>query len=145
MSVSPDEIVEVFRLDERAAADLDERQFAFLDQAAEGGGADAAELLPGLGDRQEVPRVFLVAPPAQIEILLRPPGRSIIRTGGDGVGRSRSTASWTASLMRSRSAWASRSGASLIAAVADRRCVGMCCVLTTPKRETTCKAPYCRA
>jgi len=73
-AVSPQEVVEVFRLNKGAAANLDERQFAFLEQRVERGRADAAELLPGLGDRQEVPRVFLVAPPAQIEILLRASG-----------------------------------------------------------------------
>ena len=53
-----------------------------------------------------------------------PPRRSIARAGG-GVGCLRSTASWTASLIRSRSAWASRSAASLIGDVSDRRYVEM--------------------
>jgi hypothetical protein len=34
-TVSPQEIIEVFRLDEGAAADLNERQFASLDQRVE--------------------------------------------------------------------------------------------------------------
>ena len=44
-AVSPQEIIEVFRLDEGAAAGLNERQFASLDQRVERGGADAAQLL----------------------------------------------------------------------------------------------------
>src|ERR1700745_3666132 len=40
LSLSPEEIVEFFRLDERAAADLNERQFTSLDQHVERGGAD---------------------------------------------------------------------------------------------------------
>jgi len=57
-------------MDERAATDLNERQFAFVDQRVERGGADAAELVPGFGDRDEVPHVLLAAPRAQVEILI---------------------------------------------------------------------------
>jgi hypothetical protein len=70
ISPSADEVVEFFRLDERAAADLNERQFAFLDQRVERGGADAAQLLSGLVDRHEVPHMFLVAPRALVKIFL---------------------------------------------------------------------------
>jgi hypothetical protein len=44
-SLSPQEIIESVRLDERAAADLNERQFAFLGQRVDRGGADAAQLM----------------------------------------------------------------------------------------------------
>ena len=62
MSVSPDEVVEFFRLDEGAAADLRRRQFGFFDQLVERGPADAAKLMPRLGDRHKVPHMFLVIP-----------------------------------------------------------------------------------
>lgn len=61
-------------MDERAAANLNEREFAFVYQRVERGGAYAAEVVPGFGDWREVPHVLLVAPRAQIEIFLRAPG-----------------------------------------------------------------------
>jgi hypothetical protein len=54
----------------RAAADLNERQFALLDQRVKRAGADSAQLMPGFLDRHEVPHMFLVAPRAQIKIFL---------------------------------------------------------------------------
>jgi hypothetical protein len=50
-----------------------------------------------------------------------------------------------ASLITSRSAWASRSTAALIAAVSDRRCVQTCCVLTIPRRPASGTEPGCLA
>lgn len=65
ITISPEEIVKVFRVDKRAAADFYERELAVLDQRVERGGADAAELVvPGFLDRHEVPHMFLVAPRA---------------------------------------------------------------------------------
>jgi hypothetical protein len=63
--------------------------------------------------------------------------QALLRTG-----RSRSTAACTASSMRSRSAWASRSAASLISAVSFHQCVETCCDPRTPRRHATRTAPY---
>jgi hypothetical protein len=54
-SLSSDEIVDFFHLDERATANLHERQFAILDQCVEHGGADAAQPLSCLSDADEPP------------------------------------------------------------------------------------------
>jgi hypothetical protein len=71
ISLSPEETVEFFCLDERATADLNERQFAFLDQRVEHGVTDAAQLLPGFLYWHEVPHMFLVAPRPQIKLFVR--------------------------------------------------------------------------
>lgn len=144
ITLSPEEILEVFRVDKRAATDLYQREFAFVDQRVESGGADAAELVPAslTGIRCRI--WFLSHHGHRPKSSAGTSGRSTTRAGG-GAGRSRSTAACTASSMRSRSASASRSAASLIAAVSVRQSVETCCDPTTPRRRTIGTVPGCRA
>lgn len=55
ISLSRDEFVEFFGLDECAAANLDERQVALLNQSVKGAGADPAQPLPSLSYADEPP------------------------------------------------------------------------------------------